>query len=429
MKKEKGFTLIELLAVVIILGVLMIIAIPSVSKYINDSKKNGYVSTAKGITNGVRNLINGGELDLNDLDTTYYVSGECVKTENSYRSPYGEFDKAYIVVTATYDTHEYYWISVDKTGVGVKNLVNVEDLDKDKIEIGIDSSEIVTNKGIDRRSKVVVIDGNCQKSSSTEATSRVDGNNGHDISLTCKKATVQHTAICERNDGIGCNGMYEANSTITYGTIPSGALKPGDAFDCDINGDGIYDSSTERFYFVKTEGINSVLIYYTNINNQTMYAYDSAKKNIYGPRTGYQYLPSTSDWNIPGAILPGTRSIVNEIGTKTTAGGTIESFTYTDRIARFLTVQEVNYVCGIDVGTSTVGELNSCPWLMENIGYFERTSGSRSYGYWLENARSSTNYEVWCLDGRSRFVYKGATNSTSYCGVRPVITIPTSHIE
>ena len=49
MKKKNGFTLIELLAVIIILGILMIIAIPSVTSYINNSRKSAYVDTAKEI--------------------------------------------------------------------------------------------------------------------------------------------------------------------------------------------------------------------------------------------------------------------------------------------------------------------------------------------------------------------------------------------
>ena len=73
MKKKNGFTLIELLAVIIILGVLMVIAVPAVTKYINDSRKNGYVSTAKNIVGGVRTLIHSGGLDLDDPDTTYYI--------------------------------------------------------------------------------------------------------------------------------------------------------------------------------------------------------------------------------------------------------------------------------------------------------------------------------------------------------------------
>ena len=47
MKNKKGFTLIELLAVIVILAILLAIAIPSVTKYISDSRRDSFVTTAK----------------------------------------------------------------------------------------------------------------------------------------------------------------------------------------------------------------------------------------------------------------------------------------------------------------------------------------------------------------------------------------------
>ena len=46
---KKGFTLIELLAVIVILSVLMLIAVPSVLKIVNNSKKNAFKDQAQTI--------------------------------------------------------------------------------------------------------------------------------------------------------------------------------------------------------------------------------------------------------------------------------------------------------------------------------------------------------------------------------------------
>ena len=40
MKKKKGFTLVELLAVIVILALLILIAVPNVIKIMNNAKKN-----------------------------------------------------------------------------------------------------------------------------------------------------------------------------------------------------------------------------------------------------------------------------------------------------------------------------------------------------------------------------------------------------
>ena len=162
-KKKKAFTLIELLAVIIILGVLMIIAVPSVTKYISDSRKSSYITTARNVIDGARILIHSGKFNLNDRDTTYYIPASFIKTDNSLRTPYGDITQAYVGIVYNEDNYDYYWISNDTTGQGVKEITSEKKLDNSLIVEDINDTDIrnkVETTGIKGRSKILILNNN-----------------------------------------------------------------------------------------------------------------------------------------------------------------------------------------------------------------------------------------------------------------------------
>ena len=159
-KPRKAFTLIELLAVIIILGILMIIAIPSVSNYISNSRKNAYVDTALQYVNAAKVAVNGEKYTFYDTDTTYYLHINNLKMEKGeLKSPYAEFEDAYVVVAyngSNTKPFEYYWASKDKVG----NRFDL--IDSEKITIDDMYNNVtrpLNNKApIGTRNKVVIID-------------------------------------------------------------------------------------------------------------------------------------------------------------------------------------------------------------------------------------------------------------------------------
>ena len=56
LNNKKGFTLVELLAVIVIMGILMMVAIPSISRVIENSRKDTFVDIAKSYANAAKTL-------------------------------------------------------------------------------------------------------------------------------------------------------------------------------------------------------------------------------------------------------------------------------------------------------------------------------------------------------------------------------------
>ena len=156
-RREKGFTLIELLAVIIILGILMIIAIPSVTTYINNARKSAYIDTAKQLISSTRTFVNEGKVPMYDTEATYYIPTSCLKIENGNeaKTPYGEFTKAYVIVSYEGTNYKYYWKSVDETGTGIKSITPVDELDNDLIVSDLKESDIDDAEKLPGKNQIV----------------------------------------------------------------------------------------------------------------------------------------------------------------------------------------------------------------------------------------------------------------------------------
>ena len=206
--EKKAFTLIELLAVIIILGIIMIIAIPSVTNYISTSRKNSYITTAKSIMDGARNFVNEGKLNLYDPNTTYYIPNTCINTENSKKSPYGNFTKAYVVVTYNFngDGFKYYWTSTDTSQIGIKTITSYDELSIDDILSNVNDEDININVGINGRENIEIYNSDCTSSDKVIALTMLDTNTKENT-----KAVIKCTT-----DGELTQGKEFVNGQFTY---------------------------------------------------------------------------------------------------------------------------------------------------------------------------------------------------------------------
>ena len=77
MKDKKGFTLVELLAVIVILGVLLLVAVPAVSTVITNSRKGADRDEAIEFLNAISNcsLASGNTSVCSVAETTEYLNG------------------------------------------------------------------------------------------------------------------------------------------------------------------------------------------------------------------------------------------------------------------------------------------------------------------------------------------------------------------
>ncbi len=152
---KKGFTLIELLAVIVILGVLLSIAIPKVSQYITNTKKDSYISEGKIFVESVKKDATSEiyELPILNNDVTIVTFDVASLDKSNEKSPFGGkyiLNKSYVVIinvgTGTDPEYQYYLAAQDSKNYAIpltkeKELVasKIVANAKNKMEVTIQS--------------------------------------------------------------------------------------------------------------------------------------------------------------------------------------------------------------------------------------------------------------------------------------------------
>ena len=397
MKKEKGFTLIELLAVIVILGIITVIAVPKILDIINKSRNSAVNSSLKLVKDAIKT-----QIASSDLTGPVF----------------------------TKETDGCYVFNFDDQTTGNSKELSIKN--KDRVSGSI---KYCNNTFSDDTLK---FDGNSISKDEPKGK------------IICKRATTLHTEECTQTDeslycsreGYTASGS-KGTSTITYGNLGTkGSLNSGDAFDCDVNGDGEYNPGTERFYYVsdyyntstkKFESDTAVLIYFNNVNSgnpstDSTYAYDSSGENWHGPRALIAQLPTKNQWSNV-SLKNVTRTIFNEISGNTTTGGTLPSnFSYEGYAARLLTVEEIRQATRkSNIPTLEVGELNNAIYLMENTRFSSKNNGP--WAWWLENSSSNYSNMAQNASGNTCNVNGNYVQDAGGNGVRPAIEVSKINID
>ena len=382
MKKEKGFTLIELLAVIVILAVLMVVAVPKILNVINKTKESAAESSVKLLKDAIKTQVTSREL-----------------TDNKFEQ----------------DEDGCYTFNFNDQQSGNAKKLNVKNKEQ--------------------------ITGSIKYCNGNFKDDKIKSKDASTNNVICKRATTLHTEKCNiSGTSYYCSGAGYSGKTITYGNLGvKGTLTSGDAFDCDVNGDGEYDSNSERFYYVSNyyntttksfEDDTAVLIYYNNVGAgiptaTATYAYDSSGENWHGPRTAIKELPTTSQWNNV-SLKNDVRAIISNKDVNTTPGGTLPSdFSYAGYAARLLTIQEIK-VATNNNNILEHGGLDNFTYLLENTQF---SNDSAVYKWCLEAPASGNSSDIWVINGSFRSTDINNSSSSSNYAVRPAIEILKSDIS
>mgnify|MGYP000654543234 CR=1 FL=1 len=119
---QKGFTLIELIIVIVILGIISAVAVPTFMNLSTSAK----ISLARGIGSAISSsiasenadyLVNGNDYTLSDvLDSTHFAGGVTYNSASGSSPGSGEISFSGSTIYLNYKNRDFTWTHTDRSG-------------------------------------------------------------------------------------------------------------------------------------------------------------------------------------------------------------------------------------------------------------------------------------------------------------------------
>lgn len=156
---NKGFTMIELVAVILIMGVVTMISIPTYQSIINKSKRTAYADAALYYIRNAKTKIANKEIDkVFNENVTYYIDIKFLTEDGTpVQSPFGEWVEAYVIyIIDDHGRTKFYFLSLDEQGWMIKRE---EEKNIDRTVVVRDQKyESVDIENIESRDTIMMVD-------------------------------------------------------------------------------------------------------------------------------------------------------------------------------------------------------------------------------------------------------------------------------
>ena len=415
---KKGFTLVELLAVIVILSIILVIAVPSVNRYIKQSKEKAYKVQISELLDAVESYANMNNeiLPENDDEVIKITLGQ-LKIEgivkNDTKNPYNDkfFDDTLTFIIKKKGNRYTYEIDEDtiKVRETTNNSPSIKLTGNTVVYYSINSSYQEEGSSAYDYNGKVISDVNVDSSSLDMSVKGV-----YYIKYTATDSYGTTTTVY-RNVVVRDGAVSNLVSGQVYYYNPVTNVKCTSAEAVSVAGT---KTGCMKWYSILDNGTSDNITLLLDHNTTATVAWASTGTNANGPVEVKTQLESdTASWNksINARLIEASEVAKITNNTAWTAGG---SFYY------FHTNSESPYEGA--AGT------NKYAWLFDNTydctTYGCNVADSSNQGYWTNTAYSGNSIRAWSVNYIGYLYYNYMEYSVNG-GVRPVITISKSIIS